>query len=92
MRGILTRRQSFFHSPEGFLNESGLEMGLEGERIGDVVEAFQAVVPLRDAMGKDGKLDQVTAGFLTRPAGTDVIAGLPKESDIWSRIGMMRKS
>lgn len=46
--------------------------------IGEVMEAFQAVIPIRDAMGNDGKLDQMTAGIL--PRGENVLILYTKDA------------
>lgn len=78
-RGILTQRQSFFHSPRTFSEWVWTWEGSWRVRgIAEVMEAFQAVIPIGDAMEKDGKLDQMAAGIL--PSGENVLIVYTEDS------------
>lgn len=46
--------------------------------IAEVMEASQAVIPIGDAVEKDGKLDQMAAGIL--PSGENVLIVYTEDS------------
>lgn len=67
-------------------------MGLEGEGYWRSSGGFSSSDPYPGCNGKGWEVRPGHAGFLTQPAGMDVMGGLPKESDIWSKTRMMGKS